>query len=349
MEDRLHVLADVAGLGQRRGVGDGEGDAEVLGQGLGQVGLPRARWGRSAGRWTSRSRRPGGRGRRRSGRRRPWSMASSSRMKWLETAMARSAWPGPGRPPSGPGGRRSPWARGWGSVDPSAGLRFGGHGGGHRADGDRRLPRREASGVSAGVDLYRPRRRDPDWGAVATRLTSVRFAPAPADPCRASGSTGLTRWWSKPASLDRRRSASWPQPVRATISVPLELGPLPQPPGHLVAVHARQADVQQDDLGPELLGDVQGLGAVVGDPHLLAVEPRQQPGQAAGGVHVVVHHQDAAAGRPGRPASPAIGLGPAAPASRAARGPAAGRRTRCPCPARRCGPRSCRRASRRAS
>src|SRR4029453_2598634 len=31
----------------------------------------------------------------------------------------------------------------------------------------------------------------------------------------AAGSTGLTRWKSKPASLARFRSASWPQPVMA--------------------------------------------------------------------------------------------------------------------------------------
>ncbi len=35
----LHVLAHVAGLGQRGGVADGEGDVENAGQGLGQQGL----------------------------------------------------------------------------------------------------------------------------------------------------------------------------------------------------------------------------------------------------------------------------------------------------------------------
>jgi hypothetical protein len=32
---------------------------------------------------------------------------------------------------------------------------------------------------------------------------------------RSRGSTGFTMWWSKPASCERRRSSSWPQPVTA--------------------------------------------------------------------------------------------------------------------------------------
>ena len=38
----LHVFTDIAGLGQRGGVGDRERDVEHLGQGLGQVGLAAA-------------------------------------------------------------------------------------------------------------------------------------------------------------------------------------------------------------------------------------------------------------------------------------------------------------------
>lgn len=38
-QDILDVLADVAGFGQRSGVGDGEGDVEPLGQRLSEVGL----------------------------------------------------------------------------------------------------------------------------------------------------------------------------------------------------------------------------------------------------------------------------------------------------------------------
>ena len=42
-EDILHVLAHVPGLGQARGVGDGEGDVQDAGHGLGEQGLAGAR------------------------------------------------------------------------------------------------------------------------------------------------------------------------------------------------------------------------------------------------------------------------------------------------------------------
>ena len=41
-DDVLDVLADVAGLGQRGGIGDGERHLEHLGEGLGEQGLARA-------------------------------------------------------------------------------------------------------------------------------------------------------------------------------------------------------------------------------------------------------------------------------------------------------------------
>jgi hypothetical protein len=41
-QDVLDVLADVAGLGQHGGIGDGEGDVQVAGQRLGQQGLAHA-------------------------------------------------------------------------------------------------------------------------------------------------------------------------------------------------------------------------------------------------------------------------------------------------------------------
>ena len=41
-EDVLHILADIPRLGQRRGVGDSEGDLEIAGEGLGQKGLAAA-------------------------------------------------------------------------------------------------------------------------------------------------------------------------------------------------------------------------------------------------------------------------------------------------------------------
>ena len=60
--------------------------------------------------------------------------------------------------------------------------------------------------------------------AVPVGLFQYRICPSPLyfDATSASrwfsvpGSTGLVRWWSNPASEERRRSASWPQPVTAT-------------------------------------------------------------------------------------------------------------------------------------
>ena len=45
-EDVLNVLADVAGLGERGGVGDGEGDVEDLGEDAREERLAASRWGR---------------------------------------------------------------------------------------------------------------------------------------------------------------------------------------------------------------------------------------------------------------------------------------------------------------
>ena len=56
-QDVLDVFADVAGLGQRGGVGDGEGHVEDLGEGLGEQGLAASRWGRAAGCCSSAARR----------------------------------------------------------------------------------------------------------------------------------------------------------------------------------------------------------------------------------------------------------------------------------------------------
>ncbi len=94
---------------------------------------------------------------------------------------------------------------------------------------------------------------------------------------------------------------------------------------------------------------VQGLGAVVGDPHVLAVEPGQQPGQAPGGVDVVVHDQDSPTGRlAGRPpADDRLGVPTCSPGLLEDGQPDDELAARCP--ARRCGRRSSRRASRRAS
>ena len=40
----------------------------------------------------------------------------------------------------------------------------------------------------------------------------------------AVNSTGFVRWKSKPASLDSRLVSSFPQPVRATSTVPVSVG-----------------------------------------------------------------------------------------------------------------------------
>ena len=56
-EDVLDVLADVAGLGQRGGVADGERDVEDRGPGSGPAGSCRSRSGRSGGCSTCRARR----------------------------------------------------------------------------------------------------------------------------------------------------------------------------------------------------------------------------------------------------------------------------------------------------
>ena len=58
-EDVLDVLANVAGLGEGGGIGNGEGDIEVAGEGGARgTSCPR-RWARKGGCWTSRARRPG--------------------------------------------------------------------------------------------------------------------------------------------------------------------------------------------------------------------------------------------------------------------------------------------------
>jgi hypothetical protein len=55
-------------------------------------------------------------------------------------------------------------------------------------------------------------------GSRAARYPLARFKLS-SNPSSAFGSTGLTRWWSKPASAVRRRSSGWPQPVKAIRSI----------------------------------------------------------------------------------------------------------------------------------
>ena len=87
IQDRLHVLADVTGLGQRRGVGDGERDAQVLGQGTCQVRLARTRRADQQDVGLLDVRRHGGRDRRPRAAD-PGLRRRSRRLEWLLTAMA---------------------------------------------------------------------------------------------------------------------------------------------------------------------------------------------------------------------------------------------------------------------
>ena len=68
--------------------------------------------------------------------------------------------------------------------------------------------------------------------------------------------------------------------------------------GDLVAVHAGQHDVEEDEPGSEVAGDLEGLAAVVGDLDVVPGE-LEQPGHAPGGVDVVVNDEDPRAGRRG--------------------------------------------------
>ena len=42
-DDVFHILSDIPGFGERRRIGEGEGDVQILGQGLGQQRFPGAR------------------------------------------------------------------------------------------------------------------------------------------------------------------------------------------------------------------------------------------------------------------------------------------------------------------
>ena len=89
----------------------------------------------------------------------------------------------------------------------------------------------------------------------------------------ASTSTGLTKWWSKPASRDLRRSSLWPQPLSAISQRRSPPGMLADRARRLEAAHARHADVQQHDGGPPVRRHLHGLDAVVRDGHRIAEDP----------------------------------------------------------------------------
>ena len=64
---------------------------------------------------------------------------------------------------------------------------------------------------------------------------------------------------------------------------------------HLVPVHVRHTDVEQDEGGIELLENCQSLPPRVGDPHF-GVGILEQHAEAVRGILVVVHDQDPLAG-----------------------------------------------------
>ena len=89
------------------------------------------------------------------------------------------------------------------------------------------------------------------------------------------------RWPSNPASLDFRRSSAWPQTVRATSVMPRPHGCSPDLPGRFVAVHSREADVEQHHVGPERGRGLHRFDAVAGGVRLVAGE-LQQVGEGLG-------------------------------------------------------------------
>ena len=67
--------------------------------------------------------------------------------------------------------------------------------------------------------------------------------------------------------------------------------PLAELAGHLVTVHAREADVQQDHVEAVNRGRLDGRGTVVGDGYLVAPEP-ENLGEALRRVLTIVHDEE---------------------------------------------------------
>ena len=79
-----------------------------------------------------------------------------------------------------------------------------------------------------------------------------------------SVSTGLVRWWLKPASNARRRSLSCPQPVMAMRGTSRAPTGRANAPRNLVSRDVRQADVEQDrPAGGYCCQDLERLGTAV--------------------------------------------------------------------------------------
>ena len=152
-----------------------------------------------------------------------------------------------------------------------------------------------------------------------------------------SGTTGLTRWRSKPAACDFSRSFVLAPAGHGDEQARLAPGPLAQGRATSCPLIPGSPMSRRTISGRKASASLEGGGAVVGRPDLLAVEQPQHPRQAVGGIDIVVHDEDAArrglspSGRRARRFVAGAGDG-------AGRGPAGGRRTRCPGPARRSGP-----------
>ena len=122
----------------------------------------------------------------------------------------------------------------------------------------------------------------------------------------------------KPASSDNRRSSGTAVTRQGHQHRALETSIRPQLAGHVIAVHARQADIQQDNVRSKLLGQRQGLRPVVRDAHF-AAQHAQQARQGRDRIGMVVDDEqpvELGAGAPGvgmlrargrldRPCSPA--------------------------------------------
>lgn len=70
---------------------------------------------------------------------------------------------------------------------------------------------------------------------------------------------------------------------------------LAQPPRDLVAVHARQPDIQENDLGAEFHGQGQSLRTILSDTYVVPGAGQEQS-RRLGGIRIVVDNKDAPCG-----------------------------------------------------
>ncbi len=117
---------------------------------------------------------------------------------------------------------------------------------------------------------------------------------------RRAGATGLVKCMSNPAAFARARSSFAPHPETATMVQGASAVSLAQPARDFIARHPRHADIEEDKLRPELLGQRQRLRAVVGDAQVVAMHLEQR-GQGHCRIDVVVRDQDAQGALPSWP------------------------------------------------